>query len=134
MLKNLFGKKNKDYFLEFDEKKEADVSTQESAKPAPVKNKKSAKQDSPSEVDNTQEAKETAKPAPIKPQPSVSYDTPEWVKAIKNYSNQTINSSSSVAESSNFAGQYVTNNVAMSRRRPGPSLNKFKKIASEIYK
>jgi hypothetical protein len=63
----------------------------------------------------------------------VSYDLPEWVKAIKNYSNQG-NSSNSATEGENFAGKYVSNSVPQSRRRPGPSLEGFKKIASKMGK
>ncbi len=69
----------------------------------------------------------------IKTQSTANYDQPEWVKAIKNYSDQgTSEASQQEANNGGFAGKYVTNNVPMSRRRPGPSLNKFKDIASKI--
>lgn len=74
------------------------------------------------------------KSAPVTVQSvNVSYDVPDWVKAIKNYSNQS-NASTSVTEGENFAGKYVTNNVPQSRRRPGPSLATFKAMASQIGK
>ncbi len=125
MLKKLLGKKkNQDYFLEFEGKNKNSKPAQESVK-EPVKG---SAQESPSV-----EGSETSQPTvsqPTQPKSNVSYDPPEWVKAIKNYSSQ--NNGSSSAENSLFAGKYVTNNVPMSRRRPGPSLNKFKKIASQI--
>lgn len=129
MLNKIFGKKkNENYFLEFDGK---------SAKEAKPETVKSTKQDKPVGTETTQavtEANETVKFTPTQSKPTVSYDSPDWVKAIKNYSNQNSNGVSSSTENANFAGKYVTNNVSMSRRRPGPSLNKFKKIASEINK
>ncbi|MBF2058567.1 MAG: hypothetical protein IGQ45_15470 [Cyanobacterium sp. T60_A2020_053] len=63
---------------------------------------------------------------------NVSYDQPEWVKAIKNYS--TPEPSENKTEVSTFAGQYVTNNVPSSRRRPGASLAMFKDMAKKINK
>lgn len=63
---------------------------------------------------------------------NVSYDQPEWVKAIKNYSTPEL--SENKAEVTTFAGQYITNNVASSRRRPGASLAMFKDMAKTMNK
>lgn len=124
MLKKLFGqKKNQDYFLEFEEKSQS-----------------SAPSITPEETETAQETTETkgkteAKTAPITPAPQakVTYNPPEWVKAIKNYSNQS-NGQSAQGGSNTYAGQYVTNNVPMTRRRPGPSLKMFKDLASKMNK
>jgi len=113
VLNKLFGKKNKsqEYFFEATETET--VSTEEN---------------SGDESASVTEAKPTTA---VTTSVNVSYDVPDWVKAIKNYSNQN-NGNASSGEGDNFAGKYVTNNVPQSRRRPGPSLAKFKGMASQI--
>ncbi|WP_069791995.1 hypothetical protein A5482_009115 [Cyanobacterium sp. IPPAS B-1200] len=76
----------------------------------------------------------TAPSAPAPKAPVNSYsDQPEWVKAIKNYSTPNPDNSTP-AENTNFAGQYISNDVPQARRRPGGSLKLFKDIASQINK
>lgn len=113
MLNKFFGKKkSQDYFFEAPETPEV-VSSEETT----------------TETATSEEGKS----APVAVQSvNVSYDVPDWVKAIKNYSNQSNNAS--LSEGENFAGKYVTNNVPQSRRRPGPSLAGFKAMASQISK
>ncbi|WP_446683662.1 hypothetical protein [Cyanobacterium sp. HL-69] len=91
-------------------------------------------------VESSEKAPETTqdqakKSAPSAPKTSVnSYsDQPEWVKAIKNYSTPNPDNSTP-AENTNFAGQYISNDVPQARRRPGGSLKLFKDIASQINK
>lgn len=118
VLNKFFGKKKEEkYFLEIDTK----------TKPSPEVAVN--EEDSTVETSIT-EGKETTVKTKSQPEVDVSYDAPEWVKAIKNYSNQS--NSASAMEGENFAGKYVTNNVPQSRRRPGPSLATFKKMASKV--
>ncbi|BAQ60845.1 hypothetical protein GM3708_1251 [Geminocystis sp. NIES-3708] len=121
-LNKFFGKKEKNYFLEIETKTENESSAQVEEN----------KEESTLKTSITEE-KETVAATTIKPKADISYDVPDWVKAIKNYSNQS-NSSASATEGENFAGKYVTNNVPQSRRRPGPSLATFKDMASKIGK
>jgi len=118
MVLKLFGKKDKsqEYFFE--------------AKDIPVEETVTSEETTTGETTSP----EGEKSAPVAvTSANVSYDVPEWVKAIKNYSNQS-NENASVTEGENFAGKYVTNNVPQSRRRPGASLAKFKAMASQIGK
>ncbi len=92
--------------------------------------KTKAKDNSKAKATKT-EAKPAEAPAPT----PVNYDPPEWVKAIKNYSDGSGNGiGNSSGTENNFAGKYVSNNVASARRRPGGSLNKFKDMASKVGK
>ncbi|BAQ66824.1 hypothetical protein [Geminocystis sp. NIES-3709] len=135
VLNKLFGKKNqsKEYFFEVKETTPAPASEETviSEKSTAVETTTS------SEVESTPVASKSVSKVKSTPVVSksvdVSYDVPEWVKAIKNYSNQS-NGDASGTNSNNFAGTYVTNNVPQSRRRPGPSLSKFKAMASQIGK
>ncbi|WP_373481315.1 hypothetical protein [Geminocystis sp.] len=117
VLNKFFGKKKETYFLEIETKTDSESS--------------STVVNSTSEIATTEE-KEAIVTTTIKPQVNISDDTPEWVKAIKNYSHQSNNTSTSEAE--NFAGKYVSNSVPQSHRRPGPSLDGFKSMASKIGK
>ncbi len=129
MLNKLFGKKKKEkYFLEFDVKTEPKTQVEK-----PVETKTSP------ETNETEVTTPAPKPkaktsATSAPKATVSYDSPEWVKAIKNYSNQGNGQSAEGVNANTFAGKYVTNNVSMSRRRPGASLKMFKDMASQINK
>lgn len=117
-LKKLFGKKkSQEYFFEAPEISDT-VTVEEKATEV-------------TEATTSEEAKSATAPVAVQ-SVNVSYDVPEWVKAIKNYSNQSDSNSSKEGE--NFAGKYVTNNVPQSRRRPGPSLAGFKAMASQIGK
>lgn len=116
MLKNLFGKKeDKGYFLEIEEK------------PQTKTVKKVAKVESNKEGSTDQTP--TTKPSTPSYQPN--YNPPEWVKAIKNYSNTELEQ---VQENVNFSTNYLMGNTPQSRRRPGPSLNPFKAMASKMKK
>ena len=139
ILDKLFKKnKSKEYFLEIDtnatKKPEAEAKT-EITETATVKEEKTevAKIESTQTQSETQpEVKTEQSSTPAAP--VVSYDLPEWVKAIKNYSQPKSIDLTNSAPGNNFAGKYVTNNVPTSRRRPGPSLNLFKDMASKISK
>jgi hypothetical protein len=116
----LFGKKDESYFLEINAKTENQPSAEVTVNEG----------DSTVET-STVKGKEATVATAVKPKPDVSYDVPDWVKAIKNYSNQG-NNNTSASEGKNFAGKYVSNSVPQSRRRPGGSLATFKKMASKI--
>lgn len=111
-LNKLFGKKKDNYFFEAESNNGNETETA---------------------VEATTSSESSVTSTASIPQTNVAYDVPDWVKAIKNYSNQDVNNSSQPQEE-NFAGKYVTNNVPFSRRRPGPSLAPFKSMASKIGK
>ena len=133
----LFKKnKSKEYFLEIDTnatKKLKAETKPEIAETVTVKEEKTEV----AKIELTPTQSET-KPEATKQKPSTSanppasYDVPEWVKAIKNYSQPENTDWTNSVTGNNFAGKYISNNIPISRRRPGPSLNKFKDIASTI--
>jgi hypothetical protein len=139
ILDKLFKKnKSETYFFEVDD----NASKKAEAKPEETKTA-TVKEEQPEaakvESTSTQSEATTEKSAPpattaTTTTADVSYDVPEWVKAIKNYSKPEASDSSTGNTGNNFAGKYISNNVPISRRRPGASLNKFKDIASEIKK
>ena len=138
-------KKNGAYFLELDESE----GTQAVAS-APAAPSKPVEEMQPEPVKTAQPVEEK-KTEPVKAQstknkktkkksnqaPSVSSKVPEWeqpawVKAIKNYSNNGKAESESESESGmTFATQYLMPIPSNSRRRPGPSLNKFREMARQ---
>jgi hypothetical protein len=120
VLNKLFGKKEESYFLEINAKTDSQPSPEVKVNEG----------DSTVETSSAKE-KEATVTATVKPKLDVNYDVPDWVKAIKNYSNQG-NNNTSASEGENFAGKYVSNSVPQSRRRPGGSLATFKKMASKI--
>ena len=145
MFNKLFNKnKNINYFLEFPTKKtEAQPPVSEEEKVAqsqpPVLEEEQTTESSAEPTEKKASATpkaqarvkgETKSQVKTKAQVDVSYEPPEWVKAIKNYSDQGTNNSSESTK--NFAGKYVSNDVPMSRRRPGPSLKMFKDMASKM--
>jgi len=144
MLNKLFGKKKEDnYFLEFDIKDKSptqknpqknQVAENTGSSETMLMEKTTVTENSSPTKDKAETKTTSPAKTPTTPQPqsNVSYDPPEWVKAIKNYSTPTNNNSP--YNSDNFAGNYVSNNVPMSRRRPGPSLNKFKQMAGKMGK
>lgn len=93
-------------------------------------------------VETGKEVAAAAKSTTSKPQPSAqqksqqtesgasSWEQPFWVKVMYNNSN---NGSNGKADDANgtFATDYLMPTVSKSRRRPGPSLNKFKDMASK---
>ena len=145
MFDKLFKKnKNANYFLEFPTKTTqaqpavAEEETVAQAQPPVTEEEKVAestsepreKKASATTKEQAQITEKTKSKVKTQAQVNVSYDPPEWVKAMKNYSDQGIGNSSESTD--NFAGKYVTNDVPMSRRRPGPSLNMFKDMASKM--
>lgn len=123
VLNKFFGKKKEEkYFLEIDTKTENKPSGEVAVN-----------EEDSTVATSTIEGKEVTLKAKSQPEVDVSYDVPDWVKAIKNYSNQG-NSNNSATEGENFAGKYVSNSVPQSRRRPGPSLAGFKNMASKVSK
>jgi hypothetical protein len=123
MLNKLLGKKkNEGYFLEIEKKQESQV---EIKSPEPEKVETAAK------VETVSEKKTTTKPT-VKTAKSSTYEPPEWVKAIKNYSNN--NQSEESQKSLTFAPNYLMANSPTPRRRPGGSLKLFKEMASNLKK
>lgn len=119
VLNKLFGKKKETYFFE--------------AKDNTTDNTETAVE-ATGETETTEATPATsATPVATVSQANVAYDVPDWVKAIKNYSNQDGNNANQ-SQVENFAGKYISNNVPFSRRRPGPSLAPFKVMASKIGK
>lgn len=72
--------------------------------------------------------------AQTKPSPknagASSFDPPFWVAAMYNNSSAAVNEDGTRAEQT-FATDNLMPTVTKSRRRPGPSLNKFKDMASK---
>ncbi len=136
MLNKLFGKKNQDYFLEIEEKAQAKTETktvetvveetksETVAEAEPVATTSAKTESKPKSKSKT--APQTVTTTVTK---SVAYDQPEWVKAIKNYSNV---SASSAKGELTFSTNYLMANPPLGRRRPGPSLNQFKAMASTM--
>jgi hypothetical protein len=131
MLNKLFGKKDKDYFLEIEEKTPVKTETETVVEETKVEETKS-------ETAVETETKATSTKTESKPAPkavtttvskSVPFDQPEWVKAIKNYSN--VYASSAKGELT-FSTDYLMANPPLGRRRPGPSLNQFKAMAGTM--
>jgi hypothetical protein len=83
----------------------------------PIKSQKSAK----SQADQPK----TAAP---KPPSAPSYEPPFWVKAM--YKNNSSNGTGGSSETT-FATDYLMPTVSKYRRRPGPSLDKFKDMANK---
>lgn len=152
MILDKFFNKNKSekYFLEVDNQSETKAATQPPAEAKTEVAKVESIQSQAKETTKLKEAKAQlaqvesaqvptkASAEVITPKtpttPDVSYDLPEWVKAIKDYSQPGSLGVGDSATGNNFAGKYVSNNVSAPRRRPGPSLNKFKDIASKMSK
>ena len=137
ILDKLFNKKKSEqYFFEVGD----DASKKTEAKPKPEVTETKKLKEAKAELAQVESAQVPTKASAevITPKtpttPNLSYDLPEWVKAIKNYSKPGSLGVGDSATGNNFAGKYVTNNVSASRRRPGPSLNKFKDIASKMSK
>ena len=150
-------KKNSAYFLELDESEgtqavasapAAPSKPVEEMQPEPVKTAEIVEEIKPEPVKTAQPVEEK-KPEPIKAQstkkkktkkksvqaPSVPSKVPEgeqpaWVKAINNYSNNGKLESESESGMT-FATQYLMPTPSNSRRRPGPSLNKFREMARQ---
>lgn len=122
---NLFGKKkDKNYFLEIEQKTEQTTEVSSQVSDEAVSESKVATTITNSKVATPQTVAKSKSGAS-------SYEPPEWVKAIKNYSNTEENK---VEKEINFASKYLMGNMPLSRRTAGPSLNSFKAMASSIKK
>ena len=148
---NLFSGKKKDnngFYLELDESKSsqpeeapksepvtvAAAPVEEAPKSEPVtvatapveeapKSEPVAVAAAPAEAPNSKSVKTTS----VK-KTSTQWEQPEWVKAINNYSN---NSSVETEEQELFATKYLVPIPTNMRRTPGPSMNKFRQMASK---
>jgi len=75
--------------------------------------------------------KETAPQSAPKPEAAApTYEQPEWVKVMYKNTNET----QKPVEPAGFASEYQTPTPTTSRRRPGPSLNKFVNLARQVKK
>lgn len=131
MLNKLFGKKKKDYYLEIEEKPATQQNEPEEVVSEEAKTEEgttATKVESEKVEKGKAVAKSTVKTVSS---PSVSYEPPAWVKAIKNYSNTNDNESNG---SKNAKPSYLMVDKPKPSRRPGPSLNEFKKMANNIKK
>ena len=136
VLNKLFNKdKSPKYFFEADESQtatpEAEAQPKEEAT-AVVEETTQTTEASSAPAESAAPKASKAPKAPAAPTADVPYEVPEWVKAIKNYSQPE--TGDGARSQGNYAGTYVTNNISFSRRRPGPSLSKFKTIASQLRK
>jgi len=139
---NLFGGKKKNgYYLELDESQSSEPEAAPVAETvvAPVKEEKpatvtvapiSAQEPKPEPVaaksGKKGKAKKSVKATSVK-SVAIQWEPPEWVKAIKNYSDN-----SQVKEELSeglFASKYLMPTPINSRRVPGPSMNKFRDMA-----
>ena len=135
MLNKLFGKKKeKDYFLEIEEK-----DTSEQNKPSETIKEKVKTEETTTvpevksetvEKSTKKSTQPTVKKVSSVSSKSVNYDPPEWVKAIKNYTNTDENQTNGLGTKAS----YLMINAPKPRRRPGPSLNSFKQMANTIKK
>ena len=154
MLNILFGnKKNKgDYFLEIEGKSESQTETQANnlesaattqkvaAEPTPKAQavEKVATEPATAQKPDATKATVNQKKSTSKTKTSTTrtkvaaYEPPEWVKAIKNYSNNGQSEAQQRQEKSTFATKYLMANPPKSRRRPGPSLNRFKEMVNTM--
>ena len=135
-----FTKKSDNYFLELETNTpEADtISTKEPSSEVATETPETETEEVATTSTETEAQETTAPPAPSTPKYVVSFDPPAWVSAIKNYSNDSAEGeggeNTPASTNNNYAGKYVSNNIASARRRPGGSLNKFRDIASTMKK
>ena len=131
---NLFGGKKKNgYYLELDEsnKSQPEAAPVAETVVAPVKEEKPAPAQAPQKPVAAKsrkkgKAKKSVKATSVKFVPT-QWESPEWVKAIKNYSDN-----GRVKEELSerlFASKYLMPTPTNSRRVPGPSMNKFRDLA-----
>jgi phage-related tail fiber protein len=155
MLKKLFGgKSNNNYYLQLEEteatqttqaangngkvespEKVVEVKSTETQPTAKVEEKQatepakatsSQKKKSAKTKSSKKQSVETAPVTTAVSSSTSSDDTPFWVKAM--YKSSSNNQEAS-QESNTFATKYLLSNSTQSRRRPGPSLNKFREMA-----
>ena len=108
------------------DKLEANVATDNnSAAPAKAKAKNKTNSASSKQATST---KATATP---KNSGASSYDPPFWVAAMYNNNGSATTNSDGTKAEQTFATDNLMPTVTKSRRRPGPSLNKFKAMASK---
>lgn len=145
LLKKIFNS-DKKYYLELNEAQDSQPvqeavetankvtdAAQEKLQSAKTTGTKPAKQ----EVTTTAKAQKNGKKAQPKPATSSinsgtsSYEQPFWVAAMYNNKNSSSNKSNGSRAEQTFATDNLMPTITNSRRRPGPSLNKFKEMASK---
>ena len=161
MIKKLFGGKSNGFFLELDEsnnqatetkveeKQPEPVATQEPEKQpeavaVPTEEKqpeaveaKSAKKTKKTSIKNKKKtatkpaATPSPKPTPVSSSNGASWDQPFWVKAMYNTSSSNGSNGQVGGGEQTFATDNLLPTPSTSRRRPGPSLNKFKDMARQ---
>lgn len=161
MLKKIFGKKNNGYYLELKETAEEVLSSaketaeevlsstkdvvenqvssaQEAVESQAASTKKAVKKQVQAVDNKTESTLKTKEEKPKRQKPETnqpnggasSYEPPFWVKAM--YNKSSGNGNGKVTQSKQtFATDYLMPVVSKSRRRPGPSLNKFKDMANK---
>ena len=73
----------------------------------------------------------STKPTPVSSSSSSSWDQPFWVKAMYNSSSSNGSNGQVEGGQQTFATDNLLPTPSASRRRPGPSLNKFKEMARQ---
>ncbi|MDJ0635823.1 MAG: hypothetical protein QNJ34_21730 [Xenococcaceae cyanobacterium MO_188.B29] len=151
MIKKLFGGKSKEFFLELDEagNNSSTETKAEETQPAPaavtqaedkqpevmevINVKPASKSKKTSIKSKKKKAAETTEPTPapasVSSNGASSWDPPFWVKAM--YNNNGSSNGKVEAGEKTFATDYLLPTPSSSRRRPGPSLNKFKDMARQ---
>lgn len=110
MLKNLFGGKKNEFFIQLDE------TGVQPAEPTPVaKVEVTAAPEAPAKAKKTSIKKSAKQTAPAAPAPSTPVSTPTKPEP----------------QQVEFATQYLLTQTLV-RRQPGPSLNKFKAMARQV--
>lgn len=151
MLKKIFGKKNNSYFLELKETAEEVLSStkevvenqvnsvQEVVESSAVSTKKAVKKQVQTVENQTESTLKPKKEKPNSQKPAAttqpnggasSFEPPFWVKAMYNQNSSNGNGKAAQSEQT-FATNHLMPVVSKSRRRPGPSLNKFKEMANK---
>lgn len=154
LLKNIFGKKNNNYYLELKETAEEVVSTAQETveevvstaieavdnnldKTKEVETETASVKETVKEKAPTKEAKsqstsknQNKQTATTQPSPQAStYEPPFWVKAM--YKNSNNGNGKAAQSQKTFATDNLMPTISNARRLPGPSLNKFKEMANK---
>ncbi len=154
-LKNLIGGNSDGFYLEIDENDSQPTPEQTKTappekqkqpdpvaeapvaetKPEPVaqqSTKKSTKTSVKSKKKTSAETAPTAKPVASASSSTSSWEQPAWVKAMYNNNSSSSNGNgSSVGGEQTFATDNLLPTPSNYRRRPGPSLDKFKEMARQ---
>ena len=150
MIKKLFGGKSNEFFLEIDESdnNQATETKVEEKQPEPVavateekqpevvETKSATKSKKTSIKDRKKTATKTATTPPPQPTPvsagsGASGDQPFWVKTMYNTNSSNGSNGQVGGGEPTFATDNLLPTPSAFRRRPGPSLNKFKEMARQ---